>query len=61
MTRERKAAVVGLLLAASLFSGCGDGTSGERQAPVATDQADGGLEASKSIMNMQPPKPTRKK
>jgi hypothetical protein len=55
MSLERNATMAGLLLLAGLLSGCGDGSDGTPQAPVASDQPDGGLEASKRIMNMQPP------
>ncbi|WP_435019857.1 hypothetical protein TA3x_001516 [Tundrisphaera sp. TA3] len=59
MSLERHAKIVGLLMLAGLLSGCGDGTGGAPQAPVASDQADGGQAAAQSIKSMQPPPPPK--
>lgn len=48
-----------LLLAGTLF-GCGESSTGDGP-PVAEDRPDAGLEASKSLMQMQPPAPEGKK
>ncbi|WP_337175286.1 hypothetical protein [Paludisphaera sp.] len=55
----KRIATVGCLLLAGLLSGCGGDTA--PQGPVAEDRPDAGLEASKSIMQMQPPGPGGKK
>lgn len=58
MSSVRIATVASLLLAFGIC-GCGDGTnSGGQPAPPA-DAPDSGDAAAKSIMNMQPPAPTK--
>ncbi|WP_337175288.1 hypothetical protein [Paludisphaera sp.] len=54
----KRIATVGCLLLAGLLSGCGGEAAPE--GPVAEDRPDAGLEASKSIMQMQPPMTNKK-
>lgn len=51
-------ATLGCLLAVGL-SGCGEGSNSGAQGPPASDQPDAGVQASKSIMQMQPPAPAK--
>jgi len=61
MTVVRIATVGGALLLMGALSGCGDGSNTGAGAPVAEDRPDAGLEASKSLMQMQPPGAAGKK
>jgi hypothetical protein len=55
----KRIAAVSCLLLAGLVAGCGD--DAPPAAPVAEDRPDAGVEASKSIMQMQPPGTAKKK
>jgi len=61
MSVVRIAAVGCALLLMGALSGCGDGSNTGAGAPPAEDRPDAGLEASKRIMQMQPPGPAGKK
>ncbi|WP_165071996.1 hypothetical protein [Paludisphaera rhizosphaerae] len=52
-------ATVGCLFLAAGICGCGDGTNSGGQPAPAADAPNAGVEASKSIMNMQPPSPAK--
>lgn len=61
MLRVRVAMMGCALLLVGCLAGCGGSGAGDGSAPVGDDRPDAGLEASESIMKMQPPAPAGKK
>lgn len=61
MYRVRMAMVSCALFLMAGAVGCGGSNAGDGSTPVGDDRPDAGLEASESIMKMQPPAPPGKK